>query len=373
MLGEGVNLQIFQSLPPDEQGRLLANIAVSRNGNGVGGHSERTYTPKPLSLAELASRHFEPLEFLVDGLIAKGHFVVLAGRPKGGKSWFVLQLAMCVDTGQEFLQRKTRQASVLYVALEDTPRRVNQRAKQLQWQPTARAGILFDLARFDNEDGKPGPGLAQVRDLAASYDLIIIDTLIAALGGGASENSNEDMGAIANELANIAHNTDTAVLLIHHTNKASYEDVFQGLRGASAIRGAYDVGLLLSRKPDEKEATLHAESRDVEISTMTIRQKSNGEGWEHIGGGKAIEEIRSGRATLEAISSLDPEGNGVTADDIASHRHVSVQTIHVQLKKLVEEGRVSQQKNEYTPEGKKADLFFVIKQEAQAIQEPLNL
>lgn len=180
------------------------------------------------------------------------------------------------------------------------------------------------------------------------------------------------MGAIANELASIAHNTDTAVLLIHHTNKATYEDVFQGLRGASAIRGAYDVGLLLSRKPDEKEATLHAESRDVDISTMTIRQKSNGEGWEHIGSGKVIEDIRSGRATLEAVSSLDPEGKGVTAEDIADHRHVTVQAIHAQLKKLVDEGRIRQQKNEYTPEGKKADLFF-LNQEPIAIQKPFKL
>ncbi|MCA9925545.1 MAG: AAA family ATPase [Anaerolineales bacterium] len=320
--------------------------------------SSRVLSLKTMPMAALLSQSFAPLIFLVEGLIAFGHLVVLAGRPKSGKSWLVLQLMMCIDTGRPFLNRQTRKAKVLYIALEDGKRRVYQRANLLKWQPE-NAVVVFEIARFDSGDGLPGPGLAQIEEAANDFDLIIIDTLIATLSGRANENDNTEMGAIINTLARIAHETDTAIVLVHHTGKSFSDDVFNTLRGASAIRGGYDVGLLLERKPDEKEAILHAESRDVDVENMTLRQMPNGMGWEYVGNSKEIQKIRAGKITLDAMLEIDPDGVGVTVKEIAEHRDVSESAIYKQINPLVEKGHVGKIERPSTVDGKQPDLFYV--------------
>ena len=63
----------------------------------------------------------------------------LGGSPKVGKSWMALQLCLAVCDGKGFLGRKTAQAEVLYLALEDGPQRLHSRALRLA--DTAPSGL----------------------------------------------------------------------------------------------------------------------------------------------------------------------------------------------------------------------------------------
>ena len=67
----------------------------------------------------------EPL-WVVEGLIPMGVHL-LTGAPKIGKSWLVLELALCVSSGRPFWGYATRRCGVLYLALEDTPSRIQGR------------------------------------------------------------------------------------------------------------------------------------------------------------------------------------------------------------------------------------------------------
>lgn len=352
-----------------EQAWLADQFSQAANGqNGHGGFVEEANGKlldsalptgtRPLPLSALLTKEFPPLVWLVPGLIAQGQLVLLGGRPKGGKSWLVLQLVQCVDTGQSFLGKETKTAKALYIALEDGERRVYQRCQLLKWQPR-QAEVLFHVGRFDGSDGLAGPGLAQIDRLALAYDLIIIDTLIATLSGGINENDNTRMGLIINELARIAHKSDTAVVLVHHTGKSNSDDIFNTLRGASAIRGGYDVGLLLDRKPDEAEAVLHAESRDVDVENMTLRQSAHGAGWEYVGSSFEIEKIRAGRQTLQAMLEMEQDNEGLTVKEIATFRNVSETTTYKQLERLEEGGYVFRDEQPSTQMGKKADIWYV--------------
>ena len=358
-MNAGVNLAIFQALPPEEQARILANGTISKNGTHAAAtlshHTNGVAPLRSLALAELLQREFAPLNFLVDGIIAKGHFVLLGGRAKSGKSWFVLQLAKAIDLGEPFLGRTTQRGRVLLIALEDGERRINQRCKVLKWRPQ-QAHVIFQLARFDGDNGQPGAGLAQIAASAELFDLVIIDTLIATLSGRSNENDNAAMGAIVNELAQIAHDAETAILLVHHTGKGSAENVFDLLRGASAIRGAYDVGMLLERKQNEKEAILHLESRDFEVTDMTIRQTVSGTGWESLGDGREIENIRAGRAILTAIELY---GEGLTAQELATESDKSYQTIHKQLRTAEKNGLVKRINAPKEPGTKSSDRWYL--------------
>lgn len=363
----GVNGQLFDAargrfmaLPEARQAEILAGIAadtpLSVNGHGPGMISPRSelLIPQPRALADLLKQQFDPLSFLVDGILARGHLAMLGGRPKSGKSWLALQLAQAVDTGAPFLGRTTQQGRVLYVALEDGERRVHQRCNLLRWQPQD-AAVLFNIARFDG-DGGPGPGVAQIAQLATTYQLVIIDTLIATLSGRANENDNTTMGAIVNELARIAHDADSAILLIHHTSKGAAENVFDLLRGASALRGGYDVGMMLERKQNEREALLHLESRDVDCASLTIRQSDNGAGWETLGNGAEIVTIRAGRRIVEAIHE---HGEGLTAEELAVAIGTSPQTVRQQLTVAEGNGLVRREKARRSGSGKAPDAWYL--------------
>src|SRR5947207_6788904 len=82
-------------------------------------------------LASLVEETFEPMNWAIPGLIPEG-CILFAGRPKLGKSWFVLQLALAVASGENaFGDFPVSRGDVLYLALEDTRRRLQSRVKRL--------------------------------------------------------------------------------------------------------------------------------------------------------------------------------------------------------------------------------------------------
>ena len=310
-----INDALWQQLTEAEKADLLARHAT---------RNPETETATPLiveSLADLVALDFPPQQFLVDGLIPAGQLVMLGGRGKAGKSWLVLQLIAAVDRGAPFLGRPTMPGRVLYLALEDGRRRMNQRPRIMNWQPSPRVDIGFKVDNFD----KGGQGLAHIRDAIAArqYDLVVIDTLVKTLSATADENNNTEMGAICNALADMAHDSGACILIVHHTSKGPAE-TFGNIRGASAIRNAYDVGMMLDRKHGEKQATLHVESRDFDAEDMSIKQADNGAGWEYIGSAAAVNEIAAGRV---GMTDLIAAGNGSTTAEIAEATGKTVQSV----------------------------------------------
>lgn len=85
---------------------------------------------KTYTLQELYAHPMEPISWLAEGLLAPGLYF-LGGSPKVGKSWLALQLCLAVCRGEPFLGFRTRKSEVLYLALEDGPRRLHTRALRL--------------------------------------------------------------------------------------------------------------------------------------------------------------------------------------------------------------------------------------------------
>ena len=79
----------------------------------------------------LDQQEFPPLTYAIPGVIPEG-FTVLAGAPKIGKSWFILSLCLAVASGGYALNAlAVDQRKVLYLALEDGDRRLQERIRQL--------------------------------------------------------------------------------------------------------------------------------------------------------------------------------------------------------------------------------------------------
>ena len=80
----------------------------------------------------LTAQQFPPLTYAVDGLIPEG-FALVVGPPKAGKSWLALALLLAVASGGVALGviKAGPPRRVLYLALEDGDRRMQDRCRSL--------------------------------------------------------------------------------------------------------------------------------------------------------------------------------------------------------------------------------------------------
>ena len=79
-----------------------------------------------ISMNELFDTQYRSKQPLIDGLLYPGTYI-FAGSPKLGKSFLMAQLAYHVSTGTPLWNYTTRKGTVLYLALEDDYRRLQER------------------------------------------------------------------------------------------------------------------------------------------------------------------------------------------------------------------------------------------------------
>src|SRR4051812_39851650 len=87
---------------------------------------EHAYSEK-----DLKTETFPPMRDVVPGLITEG-VTLLAGKPKKGKTWMAIDIAIATTAHRyclgDFLPQR---GDVLYIALEDNKRRMQRRIRQL--------------------------------------------------------------------------------------------------------------------------------------------------------------------------------------------------------------------------------------------------
>jgi len=137
----------------------------------------------------LMAMDFEPLQFTTEKILPHGLFI-LAGSPKIGKSWLALDLCRAVATGGKLWDFTAQQGDVLYFALEDRHRRVQDRLKKIQAENINLAHLHTNLTAAGLHNGL----LDEVNDFISCYprtNLIIIDTFEHIRNGGSNPNFKE--------------------------------------------------------------------------------------------------------------------------------------------------------------------------------------
>ena|SRR5687768_9966457 len=117
----------FINLEPDALASDLQRLGPIpwRTGRANGANGQGRDTPLIGRASDLQVMKFPPVRYVVPGFIAEG-CTLLAGRPKLGKSWLMLGLA--VAGGRYCLgDARCEQGGVLYLALEDNQRRLQRR------------------------------------------------------------------------------------------------------------------------------------------------------------------------------------------------------------------------------------------------------
>ena len=116
---------------------------------------------------------YEPLLFIVENLLPQG-LHLLAGAPKVGKSWLALWLCLQVAQGEPLWNFATRPCEVLYLCLEDSFQRIQNRLLDLT--EDAPSTLHFAVMSEQLHSGL----LDQIEQFLREHpatSLVVIDTL----------------------------------------------------------------------------------------------------------------------------------------------------------------------------------------------------
>jgi hypothetical protein len=220
-----------------------------------------------LNAQELGRKKFKPLQYALPGLIAEG-VTLLGGRPKIGKSWFLLQCEGAVAKGTTTLSlpRAPTPGDVLKLSLEDGERRIQRRMEKhfgediscwpsrltiaAKWSPLDRGG-LEDIREWCKEVERPA--------------LVTIDTLQKVRPEGKAGKTAYTIDYEANKgLLQICHEfPGLAIMTAVHDRKMGVDDVFDTLSGTLGLTGGVDSVALIKKDPIAGNL-LHVQGRDLE-------------------------------------------------------------------------------------------------------------
>jgi len=226
----------------------------------------------------LVDKRLPPTRFCVQTLLPQG-VTILGGAPKIGKSWLVLDLCVRVAKGESIWNLPTAKGTTLYLCLEDTERRVQERLLSITDDVPANA--FFAVAAKTLADGLA----EQIRQFVSEHPdtaLVSVDTFQMVRGGETEPSYAGDYQEIR-QIKKLADELEISLLLVHHLRKQGDSDPLNKLSGTTGISGAVDAVFVLDKsKRNQSGATLICTGRDIEYREMELNFTKEAYRWELI-------------------------------------------------------------------------------------------
>jgi hypothetical protein len=313
---------------------------------------ERRAAFRFLSIEDLLT--LEPTPWLVEGLLPSRALAFVYALPATYKSFFCIDLALCVAAGLPWHGRGVEQGPVVYVAAEGNAPEIAARVKA--WSEhygstvTAQFHCLTRSLDLSNA--------TCIDDFLASLPepprLVVIDTL-ARCTSGLDENKSTDMGRAVALIDRIREHTGATVVLVHHTRKNDSE-----MRGSGALEAAADTCISLARTKTGRIVRVECgKQKDApEFTEFTLELREQGASAVLV---EVIPDVRGAsneeRLTPndgKALRSLSPEGMRHNSWKLASG--LSGSSFDESRKRLLASGAVIQIKGFYRPTAANLDV-----------------
>lgn len=288
--------------------------------------------PELINGFDILNGDFPEPEFLFAGLLAKG-VTFCCGRPKTGKSWLTLQLAIAAASQTPAFGRfrPKRAFKVLYCGLEEPKSRTRSRYRKFIKPGTQLEESTRNMQWLYQLDPLLAGGATTIDGLVErdKYDLVIIDTFLKVLQPGKSRDLlRSDYSEVA-ILSEIAKKHDIAIVVVHHTRKMAAENPLDQIAGSTGLSAAFDSSWVLNRKPDNT-AVLQIQGRDMEDREIELKwcgndrpvhdeeelepvhdEKAEREqheqfGWVYVGSGSEVGMSDQRREILDCLRSEGP-------------------------------------------------------------------
>ena len=301
---------------------------------------------------ELLAERFKPPRFAVPGIVTEGLNLFVC-PPKVGKSWLGLGLAVSVATGDKALGKLDVAAGpVLYLALEDTPRRLQSRLKGAR----------------SNHRAAPGPdGGHRVRAAApggrrADHRLARPPSERPAgrhrrvrPGPGRHPEGNVSLRRrLRRREPDHAHRRRLrrGRAAGHHVRKQGSDDFLTEVSGTNGLAGAADTVLVLKRSRGSADGVLHVTGRDVNETEYALRFNAEHGAWQLLDG-PAVDHLFPRRRARSCVTSAHP---GARPKRIAEATGLDYENVKKTCVRMAERGQLhTGGQGSYTAPGESGD------------------
>ncbi len=208
----------------------------------------------------LMDMQFPKSRFCIQSLLPQG-VSILGGAPKIGKSWMVLDWCVQIAKGESVWNLPTEKGTVLYLCLEDSLARIQDRLNSLTDEVPDSLYVATKSERIET-------GLIQqIQNFIITHTdttLIVIDTFQMIRNSSSELSYANDYNEIG-KLKQYADEMSISILLVHHLRKQGDNDPLNKLSGTTGISGAVDAVFVLDKnKRNESKANLLCTGRDIE-------------------------------------------------------------------------------------------------------------
>lgn len=288
---------------------------------------------------DLLQTEFPPLKWAVKRYIPEG-LIILAGRPKLGKTWLAYSTAVAIATGGKVLGVDCEQGDVLQYSLEDNFRRAKSRILALL--PPKLGVPRPSLDRLTIRTDAPTMDRGFMKEVTEWYSraenprLLIIDThaKIKEQRRGNQDPYLSDYSAIV-PLQEFSGEHGLTTILVTHLRKmeSTSGDPIEQVSGTSGITGAADMIMVLDR--DQSGAKLYGRGRDAE--EYEVAMQFDGGLWTVLGDAADLAQSENKRKILAALRCADAS---MSPGDLAKETGIKSGTISTTLARMAEEGLV---------------------------------
>ena len=282
--------------------------------------SRRDFLANGVDMRSLMTEDIPPLKFAVKPILPEG-LVCIAGRPKAMKSWQMLKLCFCVENGLDYLGHNVEQGNALYLALEDSKRRLKERTFKLKHNdvqnfpttdieaPYLNNGLEEDLQRWI--DGVKNP------------KLIVIDTLARVkqrVSGFNKGTAYDQDNELLRRIQQLAITNGVCIAFITHLSKAQQDYSFDKITGSVGLQGMTDAMWLIDRGDNSPNASITGRGRDILDFQYAVKWNDETMTYDFVGNKFEIELNENRKMILDAMKELKRSGKiEVRPIDIIKH------------------------------------------------------
>lgn len=295
---------------------------------------------KTVTMQELYQDIYSKKPPVIEGLLYQGTYLFV-GSPKIGKSFFMAQLAYHVSTGTTLWDYPVKKGTVLYLALEDDYRRLQERMYRM-FGTDSTENLYFSVSSKPLGNGLTDQLSGFIRE-HPDTTLVIIDTLQKIREVDSDSYSYAKDYEIINQLKQFSDSWGICLLLVHHTRKQKASDNFDMISGTNGLLGCADGAFMLYKgNRTSNKATLEISGRDQQDQKIHLIRDEEKLCWNFE---KAETELwkEPPEPLLECIANLVTEENPTwqgTATELIEKLGLDMKPNVVSLKLNVNAGRL---------------------------------
>lgn len=212
--------------------------------------------PVPINLEEALRTPPQPPEQLIEGVLYCGHKMLISGSSKAGKSFLLMELAVALSEGTEWLGFMCKKTKVMYVNLEIDPvtcvLRFRDIYRGLKMTPKYSNDIvIWNLRGHAVPLDKLVPKLLR-KIMNQQFGVVIIDPIYKVITG--DENNASEMGQFCNQFDKICQQSGCATIYCHHHSK--------GVQGFKKAMDRASGSGVFARDPDAQLDIIQLETSE---------------------------------------------------------------------------------------------------------------